>query len=133
MSTRDEVESGILVYTCNCGWLDTGHANPTSYRANVGADSLWRQMTSESGLRSQKTGESGFKVTYTQDMSKWHVTAAETRSYFVKRGLSTAQKESVALAIFMEVSVGFETLQGSFPWAWLSPGRRTRASARRIW
>jgi hypothetical protein len=118
------VERGILVYTCNCGWLDTGHANPTSYRPNVGADSLWKQITAETGQRSQKTGEDGFKVTYTQDMSKWGVTAAETRSYFVKRGLSTTQKETVALAIFMEVSVGFETLQGSFPWSWVSSRSR---------
>jgi hypothetical protein len=124
VSTRDEVESGILVYTCNCGWLDTGHANPTSYRPNVGADSLWKQITAEGGQRSQKTGENGFKVTYTQEMSKWRVTAAETRSYFVKRGLNVAQKEQVALAIFMEVSVGFETLQGSFPWSWVSSRSR---------
>jgi hypothetical protein len=120
VSTREEVQSGVLVYTCNCGWLDTGHADSHSYRPNVGAQSLWSQMVGETGVASLKLGESGFKVTYTQDMSKWHVTAAETRSYFVKRGLSTAQREEVALAIFIEVSVGFETMQGSFPWGWIS-------------
>jgi hypothetical protein len=120
VSTREEVESGILVYTCNCGWLDTGHADSHSYRPNVGAQSLWAQVTGETGLASVKTGESGFKVTYTQDMRKYHVTAAETRVYFVKRGLTTAQREAVALSIFMEVSVGFEALQGSFPWSWVS-------------
>jgi hypothetical protein len=120
MSTREQVASGILVYTCNCGWFDTGHADSRSRRPNVGAESLWAQITGGSGQSSQKSGESGFKVTYTQDMRKWGVTAAETRRYFVKRGLTTAQKESVALAIFMEVSMGFETLQGSFPWSWVS-------------
>lgn len=120
MSTRKDVESGLLVYTCNCGWFDTGHADSKSRRPHVGAESLWRQITTESGVSSKKKSESGFKVTYTQDMRKWGVTAAETRSYFVKSGLTTAQKESVALAIFMEVSVGFESLQGSFPWSWLS-------------
>lgn len=120
MSTREEVESGVLVYTCNCGWLDTGHADSRSRRPHVGAESLWRQMTTESGMPSQKSGANGFKVTYTQDMRKYHVTAAETRDYFVAKGLSIEQKETVALAIFMEVSVGFETLQGSFPWAWVS-------------
>ena len=120
MSTREEVESGVLVYTCNCGWLDTGHADSRSRRPNVGAESLWSQVEGERGLASRRPGASGFKVTYTQDMRKWGVTAAETRSYFVQRGLSRAQKESVALAIFMEVSTGFEALQGSFPWSWVS-------------
>lgn len=120
MSTREQVENGDLVYTCNCGWFDTGHANPKSHHPNVGAESLWSQIRAESGRSSLKAGESGFKVTYIQDMRKWYVTAAEERSYFVKRGLSTAQKESVALTIFMEVSVGFENLQGSFPWSWVS-------------
>ena len=124
MSTREQVESGILVYTCNCGWFDTGHADSRSRRPNVGAESLWLQITSERGLASQKSGENGFKVTYTQDMRKWGVTAAETRSYFVKRGLTTAQKESAALTIFMEVSIGFENLQGSFPWSWVSSGSK---------
>jgi hypothetical protein len=124
MSTREEVAKGILVYTCNCGWLDRGHADSRSRRPHVGAESLWEQMTKESGLASKKAGSTGFKVTYTQDMRKAGVSAEETRSYFVKRGLGTAQKESVALAIFMEVSVGFETLQGSFPWSWVSSRSR---------
>jgi hypothetical protein len=120
VSTREEVESGILVYTCNCGWLDTGHADAHGYRPHVGAESLWREINAERGTPSGMAGQSGFKVTYTQDMRKWGVTAAFTKDYFVRRGLTPAQKESVALAIFMEVSIGFETLQGSFPWSWVS-------------
>jgi hypothetical protein len=127
VSTREEVESGVLVYTCNCGWLDTGHADSRSRRPNVGAESLWSQITGERGLASRRPGASGFKVTYTQDMRKWGVTADETRSYFVQRGSSVAQKESVALAIFMEVSIGFEAMQGSFPWSWVSS--RSKASS----
>jgi hypothetical protein len=120
VSTREDVESGTLLYTCNCGWLDTGHADSRSHRPNVGAADLWRRISTETGLASAKVGASGFKVTYTQDMRKWGVTAAKTRDYFVKRGLTAAQRESVALAIFMEVSHGFEAMQGSFPWSWLS-------------
>jgi hypothetical protein len=120
VSTREDVESGVLVYTCNCGWFDTGHADSRSRRPNVGAESLWRQIVVETGLASQKTGESGFKVTYAQDMRKWGVTAAASGDYFVKRSLDTRQKEAVALSIFMEVSYRFEAMQGSFPWSWLS-------------
>ncbi|WP_437719051.1 hypothetical protein WMF45_23135 [Sorangium sp. So ce448] len=117
MSTREDVERGVLVYTCNCGWLDTGHADSRSRRPHVGAASLWRQITTESGLASRRPGASGFKVTYTQDMRWRGLTAAETRIYFVRRGLSPAQKESVALSIFMEVSYAFEEMQGSFPFS----------------
>lgn len=124
MSTREDVESGILVYTCNCGWLDTGHADSRSRRPNVGAASLWAQVSGETGIASQTTGASGFKVTYRQEMRRYGISAGTTRDYFVRRGLTTAQKESVALAIFMEVSVGFETVQGSFPWSWVSSRSR---------
>jgi hypothetical protein len=62
VSTREEVESGILVYTCNCGWLDTGHADSRSRRPHVGAESLWQQVTNESGIASRRKGANGFKV-----------------------------------------------------------------------
>ena len=37
-----------LTYTCNCGWLDLGHMDPTSPQAFVGANDLWRQLRTES-------------------------------------------------------------------------------------
>lgn len=37
-----------LTYTCNCGWLDLGHMDPTSSQSFVGADDLWRQLRAES-------------------------------------------------------------------------------------
>ncbi|MEL7497927.1 MAG: hypothetical protein AAFN77_09980 [Planctomycetota bacterium] len=37
-----------LTYTCNCGWLDLGHMDPTSSQAFVGANDLWRQLKVES-------------------------------------------------------------------------------------
>jgi hypothetical protein len=46
--TRDwgKVTKG-LIYTCNAGWLDLGHLNPTSSRTEIGAANLWRSMQSE--------------------------------------------------------------------------------------
>jgi hypothetical protein len=114
MSTRRDVENGRLVYTCNCGWVDTGHADPTSRRPNVGAASLWDQVKNERGGLSRLGG--GFKVTYAQDMRRWGLSAGVTRSYYVRQGLTLERKEAAALAIFMEVSYGFEDLQGSFPY-----------------
>lgn len=121
MSTRDQVESGVLVYTCNCGWLDTGHSDSRSRRPHVGAQSLWNQILNETGKNSLLTQENGFKVTYRQEMTKWGVSPGETRDYFVVHGMNRAQKETVALAIFQEVSVAFEAMQGTFPYS-LSAG-----------
>lgn len=114
MSKREDIDGGRLIYTCNCGWVDLGHANPTrTSRPHVGALALWDQIKSESGVSSEY--DDGFQVIYTQDMGKWGVTAGETGYYFVKRGLTTVKQESIALAIFQEISLKFETMQGSFP------------------
>ncbi|HKD24558.1 MAG TPA: hypothetical protein VKC66_01390 [Xanthobacteraceae bacterium] len=69
-------------------------------------------------------GAPGFAVEYQQDMGRriagLRVTpAAFNRRYLVRRGLSTEEKKAVALAIFIEVTMGFEHLQGEWPWGWI--------------
>lgn len=49
MGSRSDIEnrqgnSRGLTYTCNCGWLDLGHMDPTSSQPFVGANDLWRQL-----------------------------------------------------------------------------------------
>lgn len=102
-----------LAYSCRCGWLDFGHMNPASYRAHEGAQSLWQQITSEAGDRSKRY-PSGFKVVYQQSHGMWGVRDAVRKEYWVQYGLSLVQKKSVALTIFMEVSMGFETMQSNW-------------------
>ena len=97
-----------LIYTCRLGWVDLGHANP------AGALKLWNDILKEAGKKS-KDGK-GFQLTYGQTMSKFKLTVGFTKDYYIPKGLSKSEKESVALAIFMEVSLGFETLQSSFPY-----------------
>lgn len=117
-AARALVEAGRLVYTCNCGWIDLGHANPLTKRPEpyVGAQRLWNQILSESGKKSRDSLARGFKVTYGQDMSLGRVglngvLIGTIRDYWVRAGLAVSQKERVALAIFQEVSFGFESLQ----------------------
>jgi len=62
-------------------------------------------------------GSKGYKVTYKQDMGNKYYKTGISRSYLVKYNLTKAQKKSVALAIFMEVSQLFESHQESFPWS----------------
>lgn len=117
MSKRADID-GRLVYTCNCGWVDKGHANSKATRPHVGAASLWDQLTREQGMKSE--AEDGYLVMYTQDMGKIIVGVpfmlGSTGMYFVKRGLSRDRKEQVALAIFMEISQRFEGMQESLSW-----------------
>ncbi|MBL8233083.1 MAG: hypothetical protein JNL98_31585 [Bryobacterales bacterium] len=114
MSSRADIDGGRLIYTCNCGWVDLGHANPKrATRAHVGALALWDQLKNESGMSSSY--DDGYAVFYSQDMGKWGVTVGVTRSYFVRRGLLTPRRESIGLAIFMEVSRAFENMQGWVP------------------
>jgi hypothetical protein len=118
MSTRSDISKTPprLAYSCKCGWLDLGHMDSKSYRAHEGAQSLWDQITKESGRRSVRD-PGGFQVSYQQTNAKKFVITIRGgvyRSYWVKTGLPLHEKKSVALAIFMEVSMGFETMQSNW-------------------
>jgi hypothetical protein len=122
MSARTEIASGRLVYTCKCGWIDTGHANPKrSARPHIGAISLWDQIVNETGLASKFPDTKGFQVVYGQDalvsVFGFHMYPGLFRRYLVQPGLSRQAKEAVALAIFQEVSYGFESRQGLAVWS----------------
>jgi hypothetical protein len=118
MAGRSDVIDGLdgvsarngLIYTCACGWIDLGHARPDGARA------LWSQISN--GTNHVSSDGTGFKVSYSQFMRKAGVGVGMSRAYWVRKNLSRAEKESVALSIFMEVSKGFETLQDSWPFKW---------------
>lgn len=122
MTTRGDIRKRRLVYSCNCGWLDLGHANARSRRKYVGAESLWNQVMHERVEKNQKVEQSkyepGYRVVYKQDMAGFGMRAGETGRYLVRPNLSIKQKESVALAIFMEISLRFEGMQDSWPYSW---------------
>ncbi len=97
-----------LVYTCLGGWVDLSQARPAKTR------SLWSKMVGEAGTHSLK--HPGYKVQYGQPPNRHSKGVA--RSYYVRSGLSSGERESVALAIFMEVTYGFQTVQPEFPYGW---------------
>lgn len=57
MSDRDDIMDGTkrsiwfkdfgLIYTCNAGWIDLGHLNPSNKRPEIGAANLWTQISLE--------------------------------------------------------------------------------------
>ncbi|TXL71484.1 hypothetical protein FHP25_30110 [Vineibacter terrae] len=44
---RRDIENGRLRYSCNCGWIDLGHANPRRGGPHIGAQSLWDEICRE--------------------------------------------------------------------------------------
>lgn len=116
MAILADIDHGRIIYTCHCGWIDTGHANPQhTARPYVGAVKLWEQTRSEQGQRSRNPFFNGFRVTYVQDALRTVFGArfypGVEKSYFVKYSLPIQTKKEIALAIFMEVSHAFESLQ----------------------
>lgn len=103
--TLAETRSYGLVYTRKCGWIDLGHANQTS------AAGLWRDIRATQRAF-HATGYS--KISYHQRMSKMGITAGVNKRYEIKDKLTSAEQRSVALAIFLDVSIAFETMQSNW-------------------
>lgn len=134
---RSDVEEGRVVYTCNCGWFDVGHATQTDGGPTIGAIGLWNQIKSDpplpavgqrdslsartvtptmAGPEAELTPDDGFVVETRQRSGLspggvWVVSQGVTLRYLVRRDLTRAERKSVALAIFMAISVHFEQLQ----------------------
>jgi hypothetical protein len=109
-----------IIYTCNCGWFDRGHAfTAPSKRSSVGPFRLWNSLLKEDGPPHVigRVPIPAFVVTYRQDAVKklggMAFFPGEERTYVVRKGLSNVRKQGVALAILMEVSIAFESLQAS--------------------
>ena len=115
------IRDGKIVYTCNSGWIDKTHAFTDTKRTEfyIGVKNLWNQILNETGIKSNSPNDKGFKVTYRQDATLIQnlplinkpVRLGNTKSYFVKSNLTVQEKEQVALAIFQEVSIAFESFQ----------------------
>lgn len=141
MTKRADIEQR-LIYTCNCGWVDKGHAALGIYSRprsdpSVGVVNLWKQIKSESIQTSDTiNGRPCFHVHYRQEMgiqvskrsildpvalSDGSLMKASFEDYYlVRKGLLLHRKESIALRIFLVVSYGFEAMQDSFPFVLVS-------------
>jgi hypothetical protein len=112
-----------LVYTEKCGWIDLGHANPKS------ASDLWRSVQATQTVvntgrgtlspmqgRPTEGGGTTGRISYSQRMAKWGLSMSRSQSYYISPGLTEGQLRSIALKIFMDVSLKFEAGQSSFPY-----------------
>ncbi|QEW07378.1 DUF4056 domain-containing protein [Nitrincola iocasae] len=122
MSKRTDIIDGSLafsqntglIYTRRCGWIDLGHARPKGPR------DLWTKMLHE---QTEEGAEQGFfRVSYNQEMrlSKFKITigAGVRKKYDIKKNISPNEAKSIALAIFLDASHTFESMQSRWPYSW---------------
>ena len=120
MTSRSDIIDGSLaegrkyglIYTRKCGWIDLGHANPD------GAKNLWHKISDENGEQGDTLDL--HRISYQQMMGNKHIKVGSHKRYDIKKGLNTDKKKSVALAIFLDVSHTFETMQSSWPFRWVT-------------
>ncbi len=111
MSTRIDIQNEKLTYTCNCGWIDLTHLT-SGERRYASPGYLWQDVLQERGLQLGNRSDRHV-IKYKQHMGKYGFSSEFSKIYWIKKGLSLNAKRSVALSIFMEVSMGFENLQSS--------------------
>jgi len=110
---RTDVSAGKAVYTCNCGWIDFGHAN-----SSPRIQSLINSVKGGQGTRSEF--RDGFKVRYQQCSGGWGARVCGGGNYFVPDGLSAEEALGVALGIYLDASWKHETEQASWPVNWFT-------------
>jgi RHS repeat-associated protein len=109
-ATIGDIDAGRLIYSCNCGWIDLGHAGLMENQKNTGQARLWNSVNNGSG---EEGGE--FTVCYSQKAKVLGMPTGPDRCFKVKAGLTAKQKECVAIAILKNVSIAFEDLQATWP------------------
>ncbi|HWO08329.1 MAG TPA: hypothetical protein VNN80_02585 [Polyangiaceae bacterium] len=127
MTTRKDIEPTKggwrrLSYTCRCGWVDWGHAlpgGPLGLRGQI--DSEVADSSDLNQLNVTLNGAPAFIVRYGQSMGS-AVRVSNMRQWAVRQGLTTADRRSVALAIYLSASFEFERMQGRWPFSMASGG-----------
>ncbi|RJF97322.1 hypothetical protein [Noviherbaspirillum saxi] len=113
MSKRGDITTGRLIYTCNCGWMDLGHMRSSETRPHGSARYLWEDVLHERGL-TMPVYPGSHVIGYRQSMTRFGITSEHFKAYWIKKGLTVARRQAVALSVFMEVTHGFESLQQKY-------------------
>ncbi|QYE32975.1 hypothetical protein KZX46_02150 (plasmid) [Polymorphobacter sp. PAMC 29334] len=110
-----------LSYTSRGGFVDWGHAQPGAVRKLKrlmdGETSDWLSLKK---LQVTLSGSPAFVLDFGEEMRKGFLTVGNVAQFVVRRRLDGRAKEAVALAIFQKASLGFEALQASPPFRWVS-------------
>jgi RHS repeat-associated protein len=103
--TTGGIDAGDYSYSCNCGWIDWGHASPGNARALLGR--VYRDPPRMPGyLEGYKVVAAGAHTFFNLGVDRYAV---------VRTGLSLDENRRVALGIFEDINEQFESWQGSVP------------------
>jgi hypothetical protein len=113
-----------LSYTCRAGWIDWGHGsaeNAFNLRKNLLSQKSFPELPQWHNVQvAIDTGMGrvpAFIFRFQEEMGKFGIKIRDGYLWAVQKGLSKTQLEQVAFRIFMETSMKFEQLQGSFPYS----------------
>ncbi len=108
--TPEDVNRGRAVYSCNCGWIDYGHAGSGLALSiiNLLNEEGQRFPSNITGVRQDK-----FAISPSTEISIWLWKQMVTLTAVIPTGLDKATKESVALGIFRNLEEKVEFTQGA--------------------
>ena len=108
--TQDDVNRGRAVYSCNCGWIDFGHANSSLALSVI-------NLLNEEGKRFPPTvsgvRQDAFALSPGTEISIWFGKEIISLKAVVQTGLSNSEKDSVALGIYRNLEEKIENIQGA--------------------
>ncbi|MGG4610754.1 hypothetical protein [Providencia sp. Me31A] len=118
MASLDDIEREKLIYSDEIGWIDENHAQGTdaiNLKAQMEGENVSRDLFNQfPSLMTTPLFKTHFVVEYKQKMANFGYTAAKTAKWLVKRGLNSEDKKSIALAIMLDMTMHFETLQSNW-------------------
>jgi RHS repeat-associated protein len=104
----DDVNHGRAIYSCNCGWIDFGHANSTLALSVI-------DLLKEEGKRFPTTSDlkqNAFAISPGAEIRIWLGKETVSLTAVVAAGLNKSTKDSVALGIYRSLEEKVEFRQG---------------------
>nr|ELR5113453.1 hypothetical protein [Providencia stuartii] len=118
MAERGQIENFEIYYTDEAGWIDSTHAkggDALKLKFQIENENLSHDFFKQyPQFMSTPLFKTYFIIDYTQSMYKYGYRAGKNAQWLVKRGLGFEEKKSIALAIMLNMTMHFETLQGNW-------------------
>lgn len=111
---QQKILNGDYVFTKSYGWVDTKHAfSFTSKPSDSDTRQLWDRINNEEGVEGTYKGKAGYFLTYNQSSLRYIKAGA---TFWIAKGLSQSEKESIAVTVMNTVSPIHEGLQSLGSW-----------------
>jgi hypothetical protein len=108
--TPDDVNRGRAVYSCNCGWIDFGHANSTLALSII---NLLKEENKRFPPINNGVQQDRFVISPSTEIRIWFRKETVNLQAVVPTGLDKPTKDSVALGIYRKLQERVEDTQGN--------------------